>query len=167
MDAAKSVTANYTQDEYTLTVTSAHGTVAKSPNQATYHYDDVVQLTATATAGYTFANWSGGITGTSNPVDVTIHGNTSVTANYTQDEYTLTVTSAHGTVAKSPDQATYHYGDVVQLTATATAGYTFAFWSGGITGTSNPVDVTIHGNTSVTANYTQDTYRIYLPLVIR
>jgi uncharacterized repeat protein (TIGR02543 family) len=148
-----SVTANYTQDEYTLTITSDHGTVAKSPDQVTYHFGDVVQLTATADAGYTFANWSGDATGTTNPVSVTMNGNRSVTANYTQDEYTLTITSDHGTVAKSPDQVTYHFGDVVDLTATADTGYTFANWSGDATGTTNPVSVTMDANKSVTANY--------------
>ena len=150
-----SVTANYTQNEYTLTVTSAHGTVTKNPDQATYHEGDVVQLIATPNAGWSFANWTGDLTGSVNPGSVTIHGNTSVTANYTQNEYTLTVVSAHGTVTKLPDQATYHEGDVVQLTVTPATGWSFVNWTGGLTGTANPGSVTIHGNTSVTANYNQ------------
>ncbi len=137
------VTATFAQAQYTLTVTSAHGTVAKNPDQVTYLYGDVVQLTATPADGWAFANWSDDATGTANPVSVTMNGNKSVTANYTQIEYTLTITSAHGTVAKNPDQATYHYGDVVQLTATPAAGWTFANWSGDTTGTDNPVSVTI------------------------
>jgi uncharacterized repeat protein (TIGR02543 family) len=76
------------------------------------------------------------------------------------------VTSAHGTVAKDPAQATYHYGDVVQLTATPDAGWTFANWSGDATGTANPVSVTMNGNRSVTANYTAKPWMLYLPLVI-
>jgi uncharacterized repeat protein (TIGR02543 family) len=81
--------------------------------------------------------------------------------------YTIDITSAHGTVTKSPDQTTYHYGDVVQLTATPNTGWTFANWTGDLNSSTNPDSVTIHGNTSVTANYTQNIYRIYLPLVIR
>jgi FtsP/CotA-like multicopper oxidase with cupredoxin domain len=149
-------TANYTQNEYSLTVTSAHGTVAKNPDQATYHEGDVVQLTATPTVGWTFANWTGDLTSSVNPASITIHGNASVTANYTQYEYSLTITSAHGTVAQNPNQATYHEGDVVQLTSTPAAGWSFANWSGGLTGTANPGSVTIHGNTSITANYAVD-----------
>ena len=95
------VTANYTQDEYTLTIVSAHGTVTKTPDQLTYHYGDSVTLVATADAGWTF-------TGFSSPSPVTINGDTTITANYTQDEYTLTIVSAHGTVTKTPDQLTYH-----------------------------------------------------------
>jgi CSLREA domain-containing protein len=70
------------------------------------------------------------------------------------EAYTLTVTSAHGTVTKLPDQATYHEGAVVELTAAPETGWSFANWTGDLTGTANPGSVTIHGNTSVTANYT-------------
>ena len=152
---------------YTLTITSAHGTVTKNPNQATYFEGDIVQLTATPGTGWSFTNWTGALTGSANPGSVTIHGNTSVTANYTQIEYTLTITSAHGTVAKNPDKATYHEGDVVQLMATPSTGWSFANWIGGLTGSTNPGSVIIHGNTSVTANYTLNINQIFLPLVIR
>jgi hypothetical protein len=157
---AQAVGVTYSQIEYTLTVISDHGTVAKNPDKVTYHEGDVVQLTATAATGWTFASWSDGATGTTNPVNVTIHGNLAVTANYTQNGYTLAITSAHGTVARNPDQATYHEGDVVQLTATAATGWTFASWSDGATGTTNPVNITIHGNLAVTANYTQNEYTL-------
>ena len=151
----------------TLTIISANGNVARNPNKATYGYGEVVQLTVTPSAGWSFANWTGGLTGSANPGSVTILGNTSVTANYTQNEYTLTITSAHGTVAKSPDKATYHEGDVVQLTATPDTGWSFANWTGSLTDSANPGFVTIHGNTSVMANYTLNIYQIFLPLVIR
>jgi hypothetical protein len=125
----------------------------KNPAKATYHYGDVVQLTATPELGWNFTSWTGGLVGTTNPDNVTITGNTTVTAAYTRIEYTLSITSAHGTVAKNPDQATYHYGDVVQLTATPFAGWGFANWTGDLTGTANPESITIDGNKSVEAVY--------------
>ena len=70
-------------------------------------------------------------------------------------QYTLTVTSAHGTVAKNPDTATYTYGTVVTLTATASPGWTFASWTGDATGATSPVTVTMNANRAVTANYTR------------
>jgi uncharacterized repeat protein (TIGR02543 family) len=166
MNGNKVITANYIAIEYTLSVTSAHGTVAKDPNKATYHYGDVVQLTATPAAGWTFANWSGDVSSAANPVSVTMNGNKSVTANYIAIEYTLSVTSAHGTVAKDPDKATYHYGEVVQLTATPATGWIFANWSGDASGTANPVSLTMNGNKTVTAHYTSNLWMLYLPLVI-
>jgi hypothetical protein len=145
MDGNKSVTAAFTQNEYTLTVnTVGNGTVAKSPDQATYHYGDTVQLTASAAVGWSFAAWSGDANGTSDPVTIIIDESPSVTAIFTQNEYPLAITIVgNGTVAKIPDQPTYHYGDTVQLDANAPVGWTFGGWSDDANGTSDPVTIII------------------------
>ncbi len=133
-----------------------------------YYFDNntAVTLTATASTGSTFTSWSGsGCSGTST-CTVTMDAARSVTANFTQNKYTLTITSTNGTVARNPNQATYHEGDVVQLTATPDTGWSFANWTGDLTSSVNPDSVTIHGNTSVTANFTPKA-RIYLPAVFR
>ncbi len=57
-------------------------------------------------------------------------------------------------MAKDPDQATYHYGDEVTLTATAAYAWAFAGWSGDLSGTDNPATLTITGDTTVTATFT-------------
>ncbi len=73
-----------------------------------------------------------------------------LTAQWTANQYTLTVNSAHGTVTKSPDKATYTYGEEVTLSVTPDAGWTFTGWTPELTGNK----VTITGDTSVTANFT-------------
>ena len=157
--ADTTVTANFSQNAYTLDVTIVgQGTVAKEPDQPTYHLGDIVTLTAAAADGWSFTGWS------TNVVDskVTINGNTTVTATFTQDEYTLDVTIVgQGTVAKEPDQPTYHLGDIVTLTAAAADGWSFTGWS------ANVVDskVTINGNTTVTATFTQDEYTLDVTIV--
>jgi hypothetical protein len=117
-----------------------------------------VTLTATAAYGYVFGSWSGDATGTTNPVTVTMNSNKTIIANFTQlPTYTLTVTNvpaAGGTVTKSPDATSYPQGSKVTLTATPAYGYVFSSWSGDVTGTTNPVTVTMDGNKAVTANYT-------------
>jgi uncharacterized repeat protein (TIGR02543 family) len=155
------VTANYSQNEYTLTVNSiGNGSVTKNPNQATYHYGDPVSLTAVPDADWAFSAWSGGLTGSANPASLNISGNTTVTATFTQNQYTLTITSIHGSVSRNPDKANYAAGEVVQLTATPDPGWSFTSWSGDASGTDNPIDVTISGNMAVTANYSQNEYTL-------
>ena len=154
------VTANYTQNEYNLTILSEHGTVAANPDQDFYHLGDLVQLTATPDTGWVFANWSGDATSTDNPITITITGDMTITANYTSIPYSLTVISEHGTVSKSPDQTSYTYGQEVVLTATAAPGWTFVDWSGDATGSVNPVTINITGNMTVTANYTAIPYTL-------
>ena len=157
-----SVTAVFTQNEYTLTVNvTGNGSVTKNPNQATYHYNDIVQLTANADPGWSFSHWTGDLTGSTNPDNITITGNMSVTAVFTEDEYTLTVNvTGSGSVTKNPDQATYNYNDVVQLTANADPGWTFDHWTGDLTGSTNPDNITITGNMNVTAVFTQNEYTL-------
>ncbi len=156
------VTATFTPKEYALTVNIVgSGTVAKNPDQATYHYGDNVELTAYAATGWTFSGWSQDLTGTTNPSTVTIDETPEVTATFTQNDYVLLVTinpPAGGSVVRNPDQATYHYGDTVELTAYAATGWTFSGWSQDLTGTTNPSTVTIDETPQVTATFTQNDY---------
>jgi uncharacterized repeat protein (TIGR02543 family) len=148
---------------------SSSGQVSVSPapncdNGTKYRTGTSVQLTASATSGYTFANWSGDATGTANPVSVTMNGNKTVTANFTNTItcYTLTKNvnpSGSGTVSASPapnceSGTKYTSGTLVQLTGSANSGYSFANWAGDLAGTTNPGSLTINGNKTVTANFT-------------
>ncbi len=162
MDGNKTVTAVFVPIEYTLVVNlTANGAVTKAPDQLTYHYGDEVTLTATPDAGWTLDHWEDDLSGTDNPATITMDGNKTVTAVFTEIEYTLTVNlTGNGAVTKAPDQPTYHYGDEVTLTATPDAGWTFDCWEGNLTGTDNPATITMDGNKTVTAVFT----RLYIPL---
>jgi len=154
------VTATFSQDAYTLTVLRAPeqgGTVAVVPEQAVYHYGDVITLTAIANPGWTFTAWSGDVSGSTPEITHTITGNTTVTATFSQNEYTLTINrspEAGGTVTVTPDKTTYHYGDVITLTAIATPDWEFVRWSGDVTGTEAQITHSITGHTIVTATFT-------------
>jgi len=141
--------------EFTLSVSlDGSGSVAKSPNQATYAYGTVVQLTASASAGWWFSSWTGNATGSSNPTSITITGNKSVVAHFTQSQYTLTVTiDGSGSVTKNPNQATYAYGTVVTVTAVPSSGWGFSSWGGDLSGSQNPKTITMNANRSVIAHF--------------
>ncbi len=155
MNGDKAVSATYTQDQYTLTVTSAHGPVTKEPNQATYtHGTDVTLTMGAIDPGWTFTGWDyAGCTGTG-PCTVTMNANTTVTANFTQDAYTLEITIVgSGSVTTIPDQLTYTYGTPVELTAVPDPGHYFTGWEGDLGGSDNPATITIYGNSFVSATF--------------
>ncbi len=123
-----------------------------------------ITLTATADTGSTFTSWTGCDTTSSNSCTVTMTGNKSVSATFTLNQYTLTVTKSgtgSGTVTSSPAgincgddcNEIYNYGTVVTLTATPSTGYAFSSWSGSISSTSNPVNLTMDSAKAVTANF--------------
>jgi hypothetical protein len=82
MDAAKSVTATFTQNIYTLTTSVVGSGSITRDNSGPYHYGDVVQLTAVPAADWDFFTWSGDLSGRVNPTTITIDGNKSVTATF-------------------------------------------------------------------------------------
>ncbi len=151
-------------EEFTLSVsTSGSGSVDKDPDQSTYHFGDSVTLTATPSAGWYFDHWTGDITGSTNPRGITIEGDMSITAVFYQYQYTFTTSvspSGAGWIVKDPEQATYTYGQTVDLTAYANPGYEFDHWAGSLGGSINPDDVSVNGNEAVTAYFTQITYDI-------
>ena len=173
VDAAKSVTATFALNPYTLTVAKAGtgtGTVTSSPAGIScgadcsqpYNSGTVVTLSQAATAGSTFTGWSGACTGTG-ACQVTVDAAKSVTATFALNPYTLTVAKAGtgtGTVTSSPAGIScgadcsepYNSGTVVTLSQAATAGSTFTGWSGACTGT-GACQVTMSAAKSVTATF--------------
>lgn len=73
-----------------------------------------------------------------------------------ESPYTLVITAANGSVAASPDDPSYSEGQTVTLTATASPGYAFRSWSGGITGTDNPTTIVMEGDKSITAIFAEN-----------
>jgi hypothetical protein len=59
--------------------------------------------------------------------------------------------SGAGIVTLNPAGGTYNAGTAVTLTATPNSGYTFSSWSGDLTGSTNPAQITMDGNKTVTA----------------
>jgi uncharacterized repeat protein (TIGR02543 family) len=160
---------------YTLSAAAspaAGGAVAVSPSRASYYYGAVLSSSATASPGYAFVNWKaagGTLSNSTSPVtSLTITSNCTLTASFTPLHYTLSATaspSSGGTVAVSPSQATYAYGNVVTISETTNPGYTFAGWttpSGGTIFSSAAAtsSLTITGNCTLTANYTQNSYTV-------
>jgi ribosomal protein S28E/S33 len=158
----KAVTATFTQNTYTLTVNVVGNGVVNRNNTGPYHYNDVIQLAADPTIGWSFDHWSGDLTGSTNPDIVTITGNKIVNATFTQDTYTLTVsTVGNGSVTRN-NTGPYYYGDVVQLTGVPDGGWTFDHWSGGLSGSTNPHTIAMTGAKSVTAHFTALGTRLYI-----
>jgi hypothetical protein len=157
MDGDKVVTGTFTLNTHTLSVNTAgngSGTIGNAPSGTTFDYGTVVTLTATANTGSTFTGWSGAVTGATNPITLTMDGDKVVTGTFTLNTYTLEVNVVgSGSVAKTPNQTTYLYGDVVTLTATPEVGWAFNGWSGALLGVTNPATLTITGNSVVTATF--------------
>ncbi len=156
LESGPSNEAAYDPAQRTLQVeTTGSGIV--TPSGGSYVAGSVVRLRALPDAGWVFIGWSGDVTGSTNPVYVTMDGDKSVTATFSEapaNENTLRVdTTGEGNV--TPFCGSYVAGSVVQLSAQADAGWVFVGWSGDIVSFSNPVYVTMDGHKSVTATFSE------------
>jgi hypothetical protein len=64
-----------------------------------------------------------------------------------------TAVTGSGSVAAAPSVAWYPDGSELALTATPGADFTFGNWTGSVTGSSNPIGLTMDADKSVTANF--------------
>ena len=151
---------------YTLTVSASpagSGSIQVAPLKNNYVNHEQVILTAVPGVDYEFLNWSGGASGSDNPLSITMDSNKSITAVFQSTEpppvgdiYTLTVSvnpAGSGSVTVDPQKPLYAQDEQVTLTAIPASGNTFLNWIGDAGGSTNPLRVFMTGNKSITANF--------------
>ncbi len=180
MNAVANVTADFTLQQYTLSVSKpgpGSGTVTSTGagiNCGTdcseaYTSGTVVQLSAVKATGSTFTGWSGGGCSGTGTCTVTMNSanGTAVSATFALVQYTLTTTRSGtygGTISGAgiscPNDCTepIAYGSTVTLNANADAFNTFFGWSGGpCTGTGQCTFV-VDGDATVNAAFAPKQY---------
>jgi len=158
MDEDKSVTAGFALKAYSLTVTAPGGSVMKSPNKTTYNHGEAVTLEAVPNAGYLFSDWTGDLSGNTNPATLVMEADKSVIAGFSLKAYSLTVSASDGSVMKSPNKTTYNHGEAVTLEAEPNTEYRFSNWTGDLSGNTNPATLVMEADKSVIAGFALKTY---------
>jgi hypothetical protein len=103
---------------------------------------------------YVFTQWSDGL-GASHNITVGTSAATYTATFAVQYLLTTTVSPAGaGSLTASPSSGGYYNaGTSVQLTASANAGFQFGIWAGDLSGSTNPLSITMNAAHSVTANF--------------
>ena len=165
MNSDKSVTANFVKKKYALTTTiEGEGAVTEKVIKAgaatDYNSGTILELIAVPSEEWLFVEWKGDVTGTENPTQITIDKAKNVTAVFIKKQYPLTIEiegDSDGNnkvvekVIKAGAATDYNSGTVVELTAIPIDGWELKEWSGDLTGTENPIQITIDKAKSVTA----------------
>jgi len=144
---------------YTLNVSSTNsGSVTIDPARSDnkYYENELVTLLADSKANLNFQNWSGDLTGSTNPAKVNMTANKTIVANFTVvPTYKLNVTrTGIGEVSLNPAGGEYTAGTVVTLTAKPVLGSTFQGWSGDLSGSNMVQTITMSAARNVTAAFT-------------
>ncbi len=135
------------------------GTTNPSVGIHSFPEDDVVNIAADAAAGYEFVNWTGDVADpNSATTTVAMDDNKTVTANFVQLNYTMTVNAdANGSVTLDPSGGTYASGTVITLTPVPNTGFQFSTWSGAnagdIVNTGGVYSIVMNGDKTITAEF--------------
>ena len=117
--------------------------------------DDTL-ITAVPNYGYHFTQWSDG--NTDNPRTIVLTQDTTFTAEFAKNTYTISTTSANPEWGITAGGKSALYLDEIEISATPNYGYHFVQWSDG--NTSNPRTVTVTTNETYTATFAKDIFSI-------
>ncbi len=113
-------------------------------------------LTVVPNYGYHFAQWSDG--NTDNPRTIVLTQDTTFTAEFAKNTYTITTQSNNPEWGATDGDTTALYMDEVEISAIPNYGYHFERWNGG--STSNPVIVSVTRDKTITATFAKNVYSI-------
>jgi len=145
--------------KYTLNIAAgAGGTIEPSPGTHAFCEETEVTIEAIPYADYGFSHWSGDIPQgyeNDNPLTITVDSDKFITANFIQLKCVLTIdTGTGGTTNPEPGSHTYDTGTQVSVRALPNSGYQFSGWGGDVSGTTNPITITMDSDKSITATFT-------------
>lgn len=136
----------------------------------TKYFGESCTIQAVPNTGYYFVNWTGDITGTTNPYTIqSVEQDYSITANF-DNHYTIAVAKTEGTVTGSTvsiqgqagTSASLTYGSSVTVVATPATGVQFSGWYNGSTLVSSSASYTftVAEDVTLTAHFGDITYTI-------
>ena len=127
------------------------------PNMMPLYYDYLseLELSITPNYGYHFTQWSDG--NTDNPRTITLTQDTTFTAEFAPNQYTLTTTTNYAERGTAQGDTIADYLTEIQVSATANYGYHFTQWSDG--NTDNPRTISLTKDTNLVAQFDKNQYQ--------
>ena len=142
-------TATFAKNVYSITKNAEHGSISGN-NSA--EYLDEVTLSVSSDFGYHFAQWSDG--NTDNPRTIVLTKDTTFTAEFAKNSYTISTTSANPEWGTTAGDTVALYLDEVEISAIPNYGYHFVRWND--YNTSNPRTVSVTEDKTYTATFAKN-----------
>jgi len=129
VDSDKTVDVTLSRKLYTLDIdVTGDGTVTENPDKPEYTHGEEVQLTALPDEGWSFANWTGDLSGSDNPKIIVMDQSRSVTATFTRNQYTVNLVAEPQEGGTVTGGGSYFFGVEATVTAQASDCYLFTGW---------------------------------------
>ena len=158
----KSVTASFVPSQCVLTI-NVVGTGTVTPaSGSSYVCGTPVTVTATPGSGYSFGQFGGALTGSTNPQVLTLNTSSTVIATFVQGTSCTLATNVtgSGSITVNPAGTVFSCGTSLTVTAVPAQYFSLTGFSGALSGTTNPQTFTINANSTIGAAFAQTSYPI-------
>jgi hypothetical protein len=162
----RELVANFTENPPEQFIVELSGSPAEggtTTGDGTYDMDESVTISANASEGYSFTNWTEGTDVVSENADYTftITDNRELVANFTEnppDQFIVDLSANPAEGGTTTGGGTYDSGASVTATAEASEGYSFSNWTEGtdVVSENENYTFTITGNRELVANFTEN-----------
>jgi len=162
--ASKNCSISVSFEKVTYTITTNAGDGGSITEDQSVKHDESVSITATPSAGYQIASWSGNcgtFSQSTNPATFTATKDCSINVAFEKVPYTITTNSGDG--GSITENQSVKHGDNVSITATPSAGYQIASWSGNcgtFSQSTNPATFTATKDCSINVAFEKVPYTI-------
>jgi hypothetical protein len=160
----RTLVANFSLNSYNVSVTANPSQGGSVTGGGAYQHGASCTVSATANNGYTFANWTenGNVVSTNASYTFTVTSDRNLVANFTQQNYTITLSANPSNGGTATGGGAFHYGDNCTITATAANGYSFSNWTenGNVVSSNANYTFTVTGDRTLVANFTLNTYNV-------
>jgi Divergent InlB B-repeat domain/PEGA domain len=157
---SRTLVANFSLNNYVITTTSAPPNGGSTSGGGGFDFGNVANLTATPEIGYTFINWTENenVVSTDQNYTFTVNISRTLVANFSLNSYTITTNSNPSIGGSTSGGGIYNHGDIVELTANPSFGYSFVNWTENESEVSTSVSYqfTALSHTSLVANFIQN-----------
>jgi hypothetical protein len=166
VSANSTLVANFTQDPtFLITTASVPVSGGTTSGGGNYYSGQPATVTATANAGYNFANWTenGNVVSTIASYSFTVNGARSLVANFVLQQFSIITAADPPSGGITGGDGTFTYGNQATVTATANSNFTFSYWSenGSVVATTPQYSFTVTASRLLVANFEPDpTYLI-------
>jgi len=157
---------------YTLATTispAEGGKITLSPQAPNYPEGTQVTLTPEPNEHWVFKQWEGDAIGNTNPLQVTMTANTSITGVFVKRDYPLNLKiEGEGTVDEkivpNPSGREYPHGTRVELKPIPKEGWVFESWGGDLSGNATPQIITVDKEKNVIVKFKRKDYPLNIAI---
>ncbi|MFC1607454.1 InlB B-repeat-containing protein [Candidatus Latescibacterota bacterium] len=153
--SSMTITANFTVIHSVSFVAGTGGQLTGETQQIILPGANSTAVTAVPDENHIFSGWTGGYTGTENPLTINnVTSDMTITANFIRNYSVTFVAGANGQVIGNIQQTITHGGNCTEVVALPSDGYYFIGWTGDYTGTENSLIISnVISDMTITANF--------------